>query len=684
MGNILDLLGTSKKTFKLGKTGFNIDGSAATANRALTLPDAAVDLSTGTTGWVLTKQAGGGAAYAAAGGGGSMDYFPVYNAAFAYSVNQYVIFSGIMYRCIQAGTGQTPNISSAFWQRESDDRYYGSTVDLSGAGDIYGNVYCMGDLTVSTGQTIWGNVLVLGNLMTNHINGGGVFAIQGHLFCYNRVQFYGNNDVSGVILSVSDSAFILNGADMYGGNATGNNNGGQGGGINCSGNLSLGSNFAGWGGNGAGTGQGGLGGYIQTGLGFLNVNGSINNYAGSNGGLSTSGGSDGGNVQGQGIYVSNNIDSHGGSGSGTSSSGGRGGNITCDGGDLLVGNTINIYGGNAGGAGDGGRGGTIATKGDINVSGGINCYGGQGGTSASGNGGQGGQITCYGSITAGNSIQINGADGYAGGSSGNLTVNGDATVSGIIFHGGNSLGNGNTGATAGVITVKGSLISTNQILGSGGNADPNGGTGGASGQLLIGGNFSCNNSVIMNAGNSAGVVAGIIPRTHTINGNVILYSSTFRSNGGNAGTLAGKGGTGGQLNVYGSAYIHTLELNGGTANGTREAGCCGSAWIAGGLTSRQVNLLDGTSGTASTGGATLNIGGSCLISAWNIANRGGVWVRPYDFSIPLTLKLSSASGKQTLTKNSGGTQTNVFVDLNKHMLFYDAAGEWYEWEGNVW
>ncbi|MEO5348891.1 MAG: hypothetical protein H7836_04520 [Magnetococcus sp. YQC-3] len=350
-------------------------------------------------------------------------------------------------------------------------------------------------------------------------------------------------------------------------------------------------------------------------------------------------GGDGGGAGGGRLYAKHNVaiygtcDMSGGYTSYSGMSAGQGGRLEAI--NVHVASQLMLTGGYSGTAFSAGIGGTLTCK-QFDGSSLINVSGGEGLNAGLAQGG--GTITCDFMRTSqiyargGNGAQSNGGQG------GTINVRHLIVTSNISAYGGNT-SSSTTQRTSGA----GAGITCDDLYCP--NIDVSGGS-----------SVTTNN----NGGNSGNI---------TINGNLRMNNGTLSMNGGAGGSLAARnGGSGGLLTVYGIMQVATLNMSGGNAGGT--GGSCGQFKFLYGCTIQNITAIDGT-GTAPTTARTMELGGSCYIGAWNIANRTTV-----KLGGPLTIGAGSTStvycnsrtGK-TVMRKSAGTETASSTSA----MYYDGT-----------
>jgi hypothetical protein len=646
MSLIQDLLGTSKKTFKLGKVGMNIDGTAATANRTMTLPNSNIDMSTGSVNDVLTKTAGGLALQAPSGGTPAL--LGEWSATQNYVLNNFVVYGASIYRSKTSNLNAIPSSSPTDWELKYGVEYgavYTGATSLAGTVSR-GNILVIGNLTITTNTTINGDLTVIGDidnggvstrsltvngsLIANNINlvaaaQSGSVTVQTNLLATGYINLSGVDAATGGgagQLTICGNGYVTGDIDLRGGNGGATGNGGASGVPTIWGNLTCANLYT--------TGRDGYSTPIKG--GNIIITGSLNALdVECSGGSTKTGGTSAGGAGGTitfGFYSSmTSFTGNGGNSRGTTSAGGAGAIVTATG-DIRLLNygAYSAYGGAALGGGNGGAGGTILCCSFISE-GTYSAYGGIGGTTAANIGGLGGIINVSSDFICG------ATDIYGG------TV----TTSGA-------------GGSGGAITINGNLRLSGNLVASAGNG------------VLVGNGGTCN--------------------TFSINGKTSAGGATITNNGGSGGATSGNAQTGGTLNFLNTVVADSISANGGSSvSGT--AGSAGVINLRGGGAIGTLTTIDGTGTAASTlSGKGVFFNGTLVCQTINVSER----VTPFTStgigilvaSMSALLKVNTLTSRNKLTQGiAGAGVTGVLAAPNASMYSFDGALNWYGHLGAV-
>lgn len=561
----------------------------------------------------------------------------------------------------------------------------GGRGDAAGGNSITGNGFQVGgdiicrSLYLDGGQSSSGSggtagtVFVSGDIL---FNGGGVSGVPLQLRASGGD---GTTGGAGGSITCRNMNGIILGVLANGGLSSSSGNGGNGGSISCSGDLSL------------------------------NTDGNSIQLAGGNS-VSGNGGS-GGSIKARKIQLTNasgiqNLISivHLSGGSSQTGSGGNGGLISAIGEIFCVYQAILSGGSNtAGGGGSAGTGGTIEYGQKADILGGVSLVGGNifnnsVGTPTAGSGGRIRAIFQTGlSTTVVGEQTFNAANQSINVSAGTITRtlssdvcnsgNGGTIVTGSLYafsiSGTGSSNNGTgSGGSGALITCRGNIFVSGSVTLTGGGAFTNGGGG-------QGGSISCLNDVSLvgsfSASGGQGNSSGNGGSAGSISASGALYvSGSATLSGGNAGGTGNGGGGGAIIAVKGVTILGTTAASGGNSvNGS--GGGAGSiiasagdivlstATLSGGaLTSAFLNKTSGSGGLIRaakrillTGNFTANGGSITQIGAANLSSGAGGTIRSENFSstaggagelILAPSVIVSLSGG-SISANSSGTHT---------------------------
>lgn len=205
---------------------------------------------------------------------------------------------------------------------------------------------------------------------------------------------------------------------------------------------------------------------------------------------------------------------------------------------------------------DAGSGGDIEVYGNFNVSSNVRLAGGYGQDSS---GGSGGDISIYGHACC-NDIRLEGGDGDVnGGNGGSGFFNGDVAIDDFWCTGGSGYnGNGGTGAN---ISIDGNCTCDDIEIDGGSGSNGNGGNGG---YFYIDGSLACSQFSMDggSANNGNGGSGGYLG----CDADVSVYDLNFR--GGYASN--GSSGNGGNVNVDGTLTVGYIEGSGGYCDSGNE------------------------------------------------------------------------------------------------------------------
>jgi hypothetical protein len=681
MGFFSDLLGTSKSTFKLGKLGTTIDGSLASINRTLTLPDSDVDFSGGSVGDVLTKTAGG-LVMQTPGGSVVPTMLGVWSASQNYSINNYAVYGANLYVSISNNVNKQPDINPSDWQNSGIDFGRVFTSNTITSGTYYGSVLVIGTLTLNGDLTIYGNLVVTNAatpIANQHVNNQSL-TVHGNIFAAAGIYLSGGTGIGnadGSNLTVKGS--IVTGGSTYGIALNGGNvasgNGGNSGNLIVDGDvfLNLGTvngDLALSGGtstvvtdNGGNAGTATIGGNLIA-SGRITGNGTPTyTIAGTNGATISVLGS-----LYSGASLSNSL--VGGAAKANSSQAGGNGGTVFVGGNMLLKSSLPVTGGaggTGGGVAPGGNGGTITVLNDIICFGSATLTISGGAALGRGNGGNGGFVKCKSLIALTNATgTVTGTGGTAGG----VTD-----------------GNGGNG---GSVTVLKNLVKMIVTL-SGGNAGISG-SGGAGGNIFVGLSIPVGAAIILSGG------TGLLTGSGGQGGNLVVTGdanlASFDSNGG-AGGASGRGGDAGLMDIGGAVNTaSSITMNGGNALVGNVNGNGGMVYLRGGGFCCTLSARDGNGTGSEPSGVTGNpsgvwFNGMLVVAAVTVPNRGGsllVGFGLYDGTKAAILKVKSINrtiaGTISLSRgSSGATLTGAIASANVKIFVYDGAANWYAISG---
>ncbi len=362
------------------------------------------------------------------------------------------------------------------------------------------------------------------------------------------------------------------------------------------------------------------------------------------------------NIEGN-LNVTDDVEAYGGSSS--NGQGGDGGSCNVEG-FVYVDDDFEFFGG--GGLTGGGNGGTIDIESDANLGYVIT----RGGDSDSGIGGYGGTLFIGGDLTVDDFLSLDGGDSgstdssHTAGSSGEIYVSGNATLTCQAFlRGGARYGattSPNTGASppnGGYFETDGNLtVDTLDLSGGGVSTDYPHSVGGSSGNLEVRGSLVCYNELSINGGNAVG------------------------NNGGVAGNIL----------VNGPATFRYLYARGGDANNSvlgGDAGANGSApfnlqFRRGGVSVQDLQALDGSgSGSVPSANVQIILGGHSTFGTMNVVDRAQVRISAdsqFGGELDCTLKIRSMPTKQTLNNADGTATGNINANLDDSIFTSNATG----------
>jgi len=648
MANWLDIKGTSKDQFRIGKNKWNVDASAATALRQFVLGDLPVDLTTGGTNDVLTRGATS-ISFQPAGAGSGYTYYST-NQTLSGDIQGDVVFDAADLTGLTAPTtirGNLYLINGAAATIDDSLTVQGSilsvgTVEITSTG----NLQVHGDLFAST-VNLEGSALIAVQgdcVLTAALTGGGTtplgndINIQGDLItgavsgASSAVTVDITSGVGSMTLRVGGSLHFKN-AEFSGAFGIAQVDVEVGGDListrtdNSFGQFNINAD--------------------STSSPSLRVRGAAKNLNILSASTTNDDSKSGANVvlgSFSGGYVS--IAGNGNLASGTNA-GGTGGNFTCfgdvdalyvkcdggptadvtllggDGGDILIYGSANIRSSSAGES--------LTTKG-----GSISGAGGAGG------GGSGGNIEVFGSCSAYVGPISNAGDYANGSTNGNMVFHGDLAVIGTDVE---------ARCLFGKLPVNG-------------------------GSVAIYGNFTNLNGGINVAGSvgfDTGPVAGGNGGLIEINGTAVCLN--LIANGGNGDA---SGGDGGQVTVR-DCKASTINISGGSSGAIE--GSTGEL-ISRHHLSLRTSLVarDGSGGgTAPTATKNIFFNGTTLIRLLNFQNRAGVKMRPENDAnngTPVMLKVDAfGSGSKTeidFHDGSGNVDISAGAADSLYVYSYDA------------
>lgn len=177
----------------------------------------------------------------------------------------------------------------------------------------------------------------------------------------------------------------------------------------------------------------------------------------------------------------------------------------------------------------------------------------------------------------------------------------------------------------------------------------------------------------------------------TVTGDCIIEGNLSLS-GGQA--IANGGGNGGNLTVYGHASVtYNFTLSGGNSvesvltGDASVAGRAGYATFRAGVTTSNINMLDGTfgvGGSAPVSDVELALHGTCMVNQINMTSRGNVYIRKSPFyDTPAMLKVNSLPTKNTLNDSAGTATGDVSASLASSMFLTGPGGVWYAVAGTI-
>lgn len=362
----------------------------------------------------------------------------------------------------------------------------------------------------------------------------------------------------------------------------------------------------------------------------------------------------------------------------------------------------------------------------------------------SSSGGSGGTITIGGAVNTVSVSSMGGPSTNSGqnaGNGGTVYVGQDSFTQGFVVDGGASSGSGGNGGNGGNIYVSGfsfvgagGLFTANggacggstATFGAGNGGYINPGTGGNFAQLsAVGGDITGVVTANLSAGNggtyqSILTTAPVIGPINVSGGSVdsgTSASSPFTANCGAGGVISilgsyvssdpfnpfdfslyvnggsfqstdpnitGSGGTGGTVQLS-EGYLTNIYANGGGSSSAIAAAPPGNITVSKALTaSGTISLLDGTTGTAASGSASLVLNGNCNINTISAQNRSGILIQAGG-STPVVLKVGNMTDLTQLT-NAGNTQTTASLSssLANSIFTYDVSGNtWYQNTGHT-